>query len=101
MTSTPPIAGDIAPDRDLAAYRHAHELHFRGSDAKAALAAWDAYLAAFPNGRFAEEARYNRGIALVKLGRRDDAKAVLAPFARGEVDHGYRQREARALVDAL
>ena len=58
-------------------------------------------MATFPNGRFAAEDRYNRGIALVKLGRRSEAKGVLAPFARGEIDNGYRRREARALVDAL
>jgi hypothetical protein len=26
---------------------------------------------------------------------------VLAPFARGEIDGGYRRREARTLVEAL
>lgn len=90
-----------AVDLDLLAYRRAHETHFRGNDAAASIAEWDAYLVAWPSGRFAAEARYNRGIALVKLGRRDEAKEALGPFARGDIAGGYRQREAAALVDAM
>lgn len=99
-----PVSAASAPpavDPDLLAYRRAHEQHFRGGDAAQALAAWDAYLAAYPTGRFATEARYNRAIAMVKLGRQAEAKAELLPFARGDVEGGYRQHEAKALVDAL
>jgi hypothetical protein len=85
-----------------ALYRTAHELHFRGGDAAKALAAWDAYLAAEPSGRFLVEAKYNRAIVLVKLKRYDEAKSALGPFARGEVKpSGYRQAEAKALLDRI
>jgi len=83
-------------------YRRAHELHFRGGDPAAALAAWDAYLAAEPDGRFSLEARYNRALLLVRLGRYAEARAALAPFASGEAaPDGYRQREAEQLVQRL
>jgi hypothetical protein len=82
-------------------YRKAHALHFHGTDPAAAVAAWDAYLAAEPRGRFAIEARYNRAIDLIKLGRYAEARAALEPYAKGEVDHGYRQAEAEQLVARL
>ncbi|HUJ61802.1 MAG TPA: tetratricopeptide repeat protein [Kofleriaceae bacterium] len=83
-------------------YRKAHELYFHGDDYPAALAAWDAYLAAEPTGPFAIEARYNRALCLVRLGRLAEARDALAPFARGAVDPaGYRQAEARALVERI
>jgi hypothetical protein len=93
----------VAPlplDREDTLYRTAHGAHFVSHDYASALAAWDAYLAAFPRGRFAPEARYNRGIALVRLGRNDEARAALRPFADGAFG-GYRQAEARELLDAL
>lgn len=83
-------------------YRRAHELHFHAGDAAATLAAWDAYLAAEPDGRFSVEARYNRAIILIRLGRHAEARAALAPFARGDVEPaGYRQAEAEQLVERL
>lgn len=96
----PPPRRPAAPVEAL--YRRAHDLHFHGGEPAAALAAWDAYLAAEPDGRFAVEARYNRALVLVRLGRHGDARAALAPFARGEVaPAGYRQAEAEQLVDRL
>jgi len=95
-----PEAAPIAPIEAL--YRKAHELHFHGGDRAEALAAWDAYLAAEPTGRFAVEARYNRALLLIRLGRFADARAALEPFARGSVEPaGYRQREATMLIDRL
>lgn len=83
-------------------YRKAHELHFHGRDHAAALAAWDAYLAAEPAGRFVLEAKYNRALVLVRLARYAEARIALEPFARGEVTpSGYRQREASALVERI
>ena len=83
-------------------YRRAHELHFHGGDPAAALAAWDAYLAAEPRGQFSVEARYNRALLLVRLGRHAEARAALLPFARGGVvPEGYRQPEAEQLVERL
>jgi hypothetical protein len=92
-----PLAG---PTPDL--YRAAHQLHFHGGAPAAALAAWDAYLAGQPTGRFAVEARYNRAIALVRLRRYPEAAAALAPFADGAVaPKGYRQAEAQRLRQRL
>jgi hypothetical protein len=94
-------AAPPSPSPFEALYRRAHDLHFHGSDPAAALAAWDAYLAAEPTGRFAIEATYNRALVLVKLHRYRDASAALAPFARGEIGAAYRQSEAQALVARL
>ena len=48
------------------------------------------------------EARYNRAILLIRLGRYAEARAALGPFARGEVEPaGYRQTEAGRLVERL
>jgi hypothetical protein len=93
--ATPPRQTD--PD---ALYRSAHDAHFVRRDPAAALDGWDRYLAVAPNGPLATEARYNRAIALVRLGRDAEAKAALRPFAEG--DYGpYRQAEAKSLVDML
>ncbi len=92
------VASALDPEERL--YKVAHEAHFVTRDWNAALGAWDAYLAAHPKGRFAPEARYNRGLTLIRLGRKDEAKAALAPFADGTMG-GYRQREARELLDAM
>jgi hypothetical protein len=81
-------------------YERAHRAHFAGGDPAAALAAWDRYLAAAPRGRFALEARYNRAVALARLGRRDEAARALAPFAAGEFG-GYRRAEAERLLRSL
>jgi hypothetical protein len=88
--------------RERALFRTAHDLHFKQRDTVSALAAWDAYLATAPTGKLAVEARYNRALALVRLGMKAEAIAALAPFARGEVlPAGYRQRPARELLRAL
>lgn len=101
----PPRAPVKKPARPVrpaeALYRRAHELHFRGTDHVAALAAWDAYLAAEASGTFAIEARFNRGLLLARLARYPEALVALEPFARGEIADGYRQAEATALVARL
>jgi tetratricopeptide (TPR) repeat protein len=90
------------PSRSEALYRAAHDLHFHDGDAAAALAAWDAYLAAAPHGAFAIEARYNRALCLVRLGRLADARAALEPFARGVIEPaGYRQSDAAHLIERI
>ena len=81
-------------------YETAHHAHFAERDWNAALAGWDRYLAASPDGRFVPEARYNRAIALLRLDRRDEAVRELAPFAEGKYGT-YRRDEARELIDAL
>jgi hypothetical protein len=101
LVRAPRPDGSAPPPIELL-YRRAHALHFHGGDPAVTLAAWDAYLAAEPAGRFAIDARYNRAILLVRLGRFAEARAALGPFARGEVEPaGYRQTEAARLVERL
>jgi len=101
--SEPPrrVRQPAAPEPVEALYRRAHDLHFHGGDPARSLAAWDAYLAAEPGGRFSVEARYNRALVLIRLARYRDAREALQPFARGEVGAAYRQPEAQALVERL
>jgi len=97
----PTPAVEDAGTADLALYKRAHKLHFVDKDPAAALGAWDEYLKASPGGAFVAEARYNRAICLVKLGRKAEAKAALQPFADGTVAGGYRKDDARKLIEAL
>jgi hypothetical protein len=97
----PPTPPTPPANPDLALYREAHQLHFKAQAHARALAVWDAYLARFPAGMFAVEARYNRAICLVRLGRRREAIDALEPFAAGRVGGGYRREEAHELLDAL
>jgi hypothetical protein len=87
-------------DRAHELYRVAHRSHFVDHDFVAALRAWDAYLEAAPSGRFVLEARYNRALCLVRIGRTNEARTALTPFANGQFG-SYRQGEARALIDAM
>lgn len=93
VTSAPP------PDPTDELYREAHDLHFHGGSPQAAVAAWDRYLAAAPKGRFVVEARFNRALALLRAGRREEGLSALAPFAEGRFG-GYRKDEARRLLEA-
>ena len=100
-TNAPPAAAAAAvEDVDGRLYARAHEAHFVQHNTAAALTAWDAYLAAEPDGRFALEAKYNRALCLVRLDRLDEAKASLRPFSDGRYG-SYRQVEATRLLDAL
>jgi TolA-binding protein len=94
--TTPPPA---MPSADLLAYQRAHVLHFRGAPPKAALAAWDAYLAAYPRGTFAPEARLNRAVCLARLGKERDAKSALSEIASDE--GAYGRARATVLLEAL
>lgn len=92
-----------APPRDsaeLAAYERAHRVHVAANDAASALAHWDRYLADFHDSPWEPEARYNRALCLVRLGRNDEAQRALSPFAHGAYG-GYHEREAKALLAAL
>ena len=95
---TEPLAPAAA--RELASFRVAHDLHFRGDRPREAIAAYDAYLREYPRGRFVPEARYNAALDRIKLGERAAAREALAPFAAGDYG-GYRQKEAGELIDAL
>ncbi len=89
-----------ASDPTLNLYRAAHTSHFVDHDPARALAGWDAYLAAAPNGPFAPEARYNRALSLVRLGRNGEARSALEPFANGAYG-SYRKAEASLLLERL
>jgi hypothetical protein len=86
-------------DRELGSFRRAHDLHFSGR-ASDAVAAYTEYLREYPQGRFVPEARYALALDQIKLGDEAAAREALAPFAAGRYG-GYRQKEARALLQAL
>jgi TolA-binding protein len=86
-------------DADLVLYRAAHRQHFQEKNAARALVAWDAYLAAYPNGRLAAEAHFNRAVCLLKVGRVMEAEAALDQIASGAF--GAYSRRAADLRDAL
>ena len=87
-------------DAQLDAYRTAHRVHFDGGSPAASLAAWDRYLADFPAGSFADDARFNRALCLIRLGRIAEARRALAPFADAP-SGSYRQTEASSLLQGL
>ncbi len=91
----PPPADRAAGER--LAYERAHRAHFFADSPARALAAWDQYLAAYPHGTFAPEARYNRALCLVRLGQLAPAAKALRPFAVGRPG-GYRRHEACLLL---
>jgi hypothetical protein len=95
------VMGDMpVSEEEFQRYRAAHEAHFNRKDPAAALAAWSDYLTHSPTGRLAVEARYNRALCLLKLGRVQEARMALRPFTAG--DYGaYRQGEARNLIATL
>ena len=103
-----PFAGEesgASPERasteteaDARAYGRAHRAHFVDDAPARALGAWDDYLTAFPRGVFAPEARYNRALCLVRLGRLGEAARALRAFER-ESPAGYRRDDARLLLD--
>ena len=95
VRSPPPKA---TVDEEAKAYGRAHAEHFVAGDAAGALGLWDAYLVRYPRGTFAPEARFNRALCLLRLGRRDEARAALGPFATGAFGR-YRQQAARTLLD--
>lgn len=83
---------------ELSLFRRALKLHDQKDPT--AIGAWDDFLRVAPNSPLATEARYNLALALVRAGKSHQAKAALAPFARGDFG-GYRKREANALLEAL
>lgn len=94
-------ATSAPPESEISAlYRAAHRAQFSGGDPVQALALWDRYLGAAPNGALSPEARYNRAITLARLGRKAEAARALEPFARGDYG-GYRRAEAASLLQVL
>ncbi|HXK17966.1 MAG TPA: hypothetical protein VNG33_09195 [Polyangiaceae bacterium] len=99
-TSAPEAAVTDAASAELAAYRSAHRTHFDGGSPAASLLAWDHYLEDFPAGSFADDARFNRALCLIRLGRHADARTALQPFAAAPAG-AYRQSEAASLLGSL
>ena len=104
VQATPVAAGaaKLAQEqaRADALYRKAHQLHFVKRSPSAALAAWNRYLSAYPSDRLSLEARYNRALCLVRLGRYAEASPTLRRFASGRYG-GYRKHDSQALLNAL
>jgi TolA-binding protein len=100
LAEAPRIDHDELTERELQLYESAHRAHFIDKNWAVALAAWDEYLRQLPRGRFSIEARYNRALCLVRLGRADAAVRALKPFALG-TPGSYRQREAQTLIEQL
>lgn len=98
----PPAAAPAPspPDETLVLFRSAQALQFRDKAYAKALAGWEAYLRAAPGGALAPEARWNRAVCLLRLGRKPEARIALEPFAQG-MEGGYRQAEAARLIAAL
>lgn len=90
-----PAARPQPDDAELRLFRAAHELHFRQGDLDGALRAWDRYLGAYPRGALTEEARYNRAVCLLRLGRGAEADTDLATLAADPT--AFRAREAKLL----
>ena len=76
----PPAPSD---DGERLAYERAHRDAFLRDAPVRALAAWDDYLAGYPRGTFAPEARYNRALCLVRLRAAPAAAEALALRSRG------------------
>jgi TolA-binding protein len=91
---------DVTVVEEYALYARAHEAHFRGRDAQAALVAWEDYLRHHPRGAFAPEAHFNRAICFLRLKRSEAAAAELRRFAGGKFGR-YRRAEACVLLRRL
>ena len=96
---TAPAPAKPNPQQLASLYATAQRLHFRGAP-HAALEAWNAFLATAPLGPLASEARYNRAVTLLRLGRVREAREALTPFARGDVA-GFRKADAALLLRQL
>ena len=98
--TTPRPTADDSERRALRAYREAERLQFDDKDYARALDAWDRYVPLAGKSPLLVDAKWQRAVCLVRLDRRDEARAALEPFARGELG-AYRRDEAQALLGAL
>lgn len=105
LTETPAkqaVAAPLPPalEAEIQAFRKADDLYRRVGDLRSAVSAYREYTRSYPAGRFVPEAKYNSALALLKLGRTTEARALLTPFADGAYG-SYRQSAAQKLLDAL
>lgn len=102
VSNKPKFEGGTQPavDPSLEVYRAAHEAHFKNGDCEGAVRGYRKYLREQPSGTFFLEAKYNLGVCLARLGRADEARAALAPFAEGKYGN-YRKSQSQELLDAL
>jgi hypothetical protein len=98
----PPVPPPVPPlTPDLNAYSVAHRLHFTNGDYAGALTAWNSYLAHFPHGTFAPEARLNRAVCLARLGRTQEARTQLQAIAKDKTgSYGAQARRLLAAMDS-
>jgi hypothetical protein len=94
----PPV--DDSEHRALRAYREAERLQFEEKDYARALGAWDRYIPLAGKSPLLVDAKWQRALCLVRLGRSDEGREALEPFARGDLG-AYRQSEARTILDTL
>lgn len=98
-TPKPPAPRDDSERMALRAYREAERLQFDEKDYARALEAWDRYIPLAGTSPLLVDAKWQRALCLVRLGR-PEAREAIAPFARGELG-AYRQDEARTILDTL
>lgn len=93
-----PSGSALTPD--LTAYTTAHHLHFEVADYARALHAWNDYLARYPAGTFAPEARLNRAVCFARLGRTHEARDALTAIVGGKYGN-YGRKQAERLLGSL
>jgi hypothetical protein len=101
-TAPPQASTELEPEDHTAllTYRSAHRAHFSEGNCLKAISGYERYLRLEPQGPFAADARYNRGVCLLRVGRAADAQLALRPFAEGQYG-AYRSTEAQQLLEAI
>lgn len=84
----------------LLLFRSAHRAQFSDGDCSRAISIYERYLLLNPKGPFNLEAKYNRGVCLVRTGRHQAGRAALEPFAQG-VYGDYRRSQSAEILQAL
>lgn len=92
-------SGSPVDPEERRAFEAAHERHFTGAWSEA-LRLWDAYLTEHSGGRFAPEARFNRAVCLLRLGRAAEAREALLSITRSPRRSPHRM-DAERLLRAL
>jgi hypothetical protein len=95
-----PAARPPRSEPGLATYAAAQRAQFRSADYATAVRLYEDYLGDAPAGTLVAEARYNRSLCLIRLGRITEARPALDAFARGAFGD-YRKMEAKRLLRAL